>query len=414
MANMIDYLAWRGEFSFDLTPWNPVDALLMANLSYLGFHGTSDGRGWTLAEAQRMDLVQEDRNPAFAERKRMFDALAESNRFGGSRMHHYIALTDPEAEMQFSAMCIDLPDGTMCVAFRGTDNTIVGWREDFNMAYQTIVPAQEAAVYYLAQAAEQTDRPIRLAGHSKGGNLAVYAASGATAEARERIESIWTFDAPGMNVKMSQAEGYLRVKDKIRAYIPQSSIIGLLMEYFRPYTVVRSNALGISQHDPMTWQVYGPRFEEVESGVDHTAVVMRDTLHDWLDNSTPEQRGAFVDVLFRYVETTKATRLSDLTNEKLRSLLVMVGNRKEVDPEARRAFNRLMAQAVTLGVGNVLERVRNRREGAAEELKTAETERIPEAPAEEKEREKLPEEGAAEREQTILPDEQAGSGDHVV
>ena len=212
-----------------------------------------------------------------------------------------------------------------------------------------------------------TDCPLRLVGHSKGGNLAVYAAAGATPEVRGRIESIWAFDAPGMNVKMSQAEGYLLVKDRIRAYVPQSSVIGLLMEYFQPYTVVRSNALGISQHDPMTWQVYGPRFEEVESGVDHTAIVMRDTLHEWLENSTPEQRGAFVDVLFQYVESTKATRLSDLTNEKLKSLLVMVGNRKEVDPEARRAFNRLMAQAVTLGVGNVLERVRGRKEGTAEQ-----------------------------------------------
>ena len=318
MANMIDYLAWRGEFGFEVTPWNPVDALLMANLSYLGFHSSSDGRGWTLSEAKRIDLVQEEKSAAFAERKRMFDAMAESNRFGGCRIHHYIALTDPEAEMQFSAVCADMPDGTMCVAFRGTDNTIVGWREDFNMAYQTIVPAQEAAVYYLAQAAEQTDRPLRLMGHSKGGNLAVYAAAGATPEVRERIESIWAFDAPGMNVKMSQAEGYLLVKDKIRAYIPQSSVIGLLMEYFQPYTVVHSNALGISQHDPFTWQVYGARFEEVEGGVDHAAVVMKDTLHDWLENSTPEQRGGFVDVLFQYVESTKATRLSDLTNEKLK------------------------------------------------------------------------------------------------
>ena len=409
MANMIDYLAWRGEFGFEVTPWNPVDALLMANLSYLGFHSSSDGRGWTLSEAKRIDLVQEEKSAAFAERKRMFDAMAESNRFGGCRIHHYIALTDPEAEMQFSAVCADMPDGTMCVAFRGTDNTIVGWREDFNMAYQTIVPAQEAAVYYLAQAAEQTDRPLRLMGHSKGGNLAVYAAAGATPEVRERIESIWAFDAPGMNVKMSQAEGYLLVKDKIRAYIPQSSVIGLLMEYFQPYTVVHSNALGISQHDPFTWQVYGARFEEVEGGVDHAAVVMKDTLHDWLENSTPEQRGGFVDVLFQYVESTKATRLSDLTNEKLRSLLVMVGNRKEVDPEARRAFNRLMAQAVTLGVGNVLERVRNRKEGTAEETKAAEAD-----PAgEEKAGEGLPEKDSGTEEQALPAAESGENGENA-
>jgi hypothetical protein len=114
----------------------------------------------------------------------------------------------------------------------------------------------------------------------------------------------------------------------------------------------------------MTWQVYGPRFEELES-VDHTADVMRETLHEWLENSTPEQRGAFVDVMFQYVESTKATRFSDLSNEKLRSLRAMLGSHREVDPEARKLFARLMAQAVTLGVGNVLERVRSRKEDAA-------------------------------------------------
>ena len=385
MANMIDYLAWRGEFSFEITPFNPVDALLLATLSYLGFRGISDGQGRTLAELRRDGALLEEESSSFPERKRMFEAMADSVRFADSRIHHYIALTDKEREMQFSVMCVDLPDGTTNVAYRGTDNTIVGWREDFNMAYQTLVPAQEAAVYYLSQAAQLSDRPLRLMGHSKGGNLAVYAAAGATPAVRERIASVWAFDAPGMNVEMSRAEGYLQVKDRIRAYVPQTSIIGLLMEFFRPYTVVRSTALGINQHDPMTWQVYGPKFEELEN-VDHKAEVMRETLHEWLENSTPEQRGAFVDVLFQYVESTKATRFSDLTNEKLRSLMLMLGNRKEVDPEARRLFNRLMAQAVTLGVGNVLERVRNRKEeAAAEQPELPETAEQPEAPAETRE-----------------------------
>ena len=365
MANMIDYLAWRGEFPFEITPFNPVDALLVANTSYLGFRGVSDGKGETLAELNRSGALLEEDSSSFPERKRMFTAMAESRRFADSRIHHYIALTDREKEMQFSVMCVDLPDGTMCVSFRGTDNTIVGWREDFNMAYRTLVPAQEAAVYYLSQAALLSDRPLRLMGHSKGGNLAVYAAAGATPEVRDRIESIWAFDAPGMNAEMSKAEGYLQIRDRIRAYVPQTSIIGQLMEYFRPYTVVRSTALGIYQHDPMSWQVYGPKFEELEN-VDHTAEVMRETLHDWLDNSTPEQRGAFVDAMFQMADGINATKMSDITNEKLRSMWKMFGTRKEIDPELRRVFGRLTAQAVTLGFGNVVERVRGKREEGVE------------------------------------------------
>ena len=361
MANMQDYLVWRGDIPLAVSPWNAIDGLICATISYLNFHGGEDGKGWSLEELNRIDAVQEGNSGTFAARKSVFRKAAESERFGKTRMHHAIALTDHEIEMQFSALCLDLPDGTTCVAFRGTDNTVVGWREDFNMAYQTRVPAQEAAALYLLRAAQLSDRPLRIVGHSKGGNLAVYASACAPQKVQKRIESIWSYDGPGMNREMSQSEGFLQIKERIRSYIPQTSIIGLLMDYYEPYTVVYSKASGISQHDPMTWQIYGPKFRTVEA-VDQTANVTRDTLHEWLQNSTPEQRADFVDALFRLVDTTKVTRMSDLASEKLKSLLTMVGNRKEVNPETRRVFSRLMAQAVTLGFGNVIDLVRGRKD----------------------------------------------------
>ena len=361
MANMVDYLAWRGDVPLGTAPWNEIDALLGATLSYLDFHVTHGTQGWTLEEMARMDLLKEGTTASFAGRKAAFEAMAKSERFGASRLHHAIALTDPELEMQFSAMCLDLPDGSTCVAFRGTDNTVVGWREDFNMAYTTRVPAQEAAMLYLVRAAALSKRPLRLVGHSKGGNLAVYAAAMATQRVQKRIEGIWSFDGPGMNRETSQTEGYLRIKEKIHSFIPQTSIIGLLMDYYKPYTVVHSTASGINQHDPMTWEIYGPAFETLPS-VDKTAMVVRDTFHEWLQNSTPEQRASFVTTLFSMVESTKATRISELTGEKIRSLMTMMGSRKEIDPETRKVFNRLFGQAVSLGFGNVIDWVRGRRE----------------------------------------------------
>ncbi len=361
MANIVDYLAWRGDISLEVSPWNELDGLLMAVLSYLNFHGVQDHRGWTLEEAKRIDLLIGDGGASFEGRKKVFEAMADSARFSGCRMHHFIARTDEELSMQFSAECLDLPDGTMCVAFRGTDNTLVGWREDFNMAYQTQVPAQAAAAYYLTKAAKETDGKIRLVGHSKGGNLAVYAASKATKKVQDQIESIWSYDGPGMNMEMARSKGFQRIQPKIHSYIPQTSIIGLLMEYYEPYTVVRSTAKGLEQHDPLTWQVYGRRFEEMP-GVDRTACVVRDTLHEMLTNSTPEQRAAFVDALFRMADNTNATKMSDILNEKFRSFRKMYGGRKDLDPETRRTFTRLIAQAVSLGFGNVVERVRKKTE----------------------------------------------------
>ena len=308
-------------------------------------------------------------------------------------MHHFIALTNEDISMQFSAMCIDLPDGTMAIAFRGTDNTLIGWREDFNMSFQTRVPGQQAAAYYLAKAAGLSDAPIRLMGHSKGGNLAVYAAAYAGEKVAERIESIWSYDGPGMNLELSRGEGYGRIRKKIHSYIPQTSIIGLLMEYYRPYTVIRSVAKGLEQHDPMTWQVFGRRFEEMDS-IDKTAQVTCDTLHEMLANSTPEQRSIFVDTLFKLADNTNATRMSDILNEKFRSLWKMAGGRKEVDPEARWVFNRLTAQAVTLGFGNAVERVRKKSE--AEE---------PESSGEWTTMEEVPEPAAAEKQEKITEPE---------
>ena len=359
MANLLDYLVWRGEFPLSAGPWNAVDGLLAAVLSYLNFHGLQDHRGWTLQEAKRADQLIESPDNSFILRQEMFNRMADSVRFRDCRMHHSIAISDQEKHMQFSALCLDLPDDTVCVAFRGTDNTLVGWREDFDMAYQTRVPGQLAAAYYLEKVGATTDKPLRLAGHSKGGNLAVYAAANVSAALQDRIESIWSYDGPGMNHEISRSEGFLRIKEKIHSYIPQTSIIGLLMEYYKPYTVVRSTAKGMAQHDPMSWQVYGGRFEEL-ANIDKTAGVVCETLHEWLENSTPQQRAAFVDALFQYANTTKATKMSELLNEKFRNLWTMFGNRKEIDPETRRVFNRLMGQAVSLGFGNVMDRVRGR------------------------------------------------------
>ena len=359
MANMVDYLAWRGDVPFSAVPWNEIDGLLIATLSYLDFHGSKDPKGWTLEELARIDSLQEGTSPSFSARKTMFTAMAASERFHECRLHPAIAMTDPKIEMQFAAQCVDMPDGTMCIAFRGTDNTLIGWREDFNMAYTTRVPAQEAAVLYLTRAASLTKRPLRLVGHSKGGNLAVFAASFVSPKVQERIESIWSYDGPGMNRENAEEEGYLRIKDKIHSYIPQTSIIGLLMDFYEPYTVVHSTASGISQHEPMSWQIYGPHFETRES-VDRTARVICETLHEWLQNSTPEQRALFVDALFDLMDNTNATRMSDITGEKLKTLVAMVGGRKDINPETRRIFTRLMAQAVTLGFGNVIDWIRGR------------------------------------------------------
>lgn len=357
MANMVDYLVWRGEFGVDLSPWNEVDALLFATLCYLGFHGTDDARGWTIEEAKRLDLLTEDDVSGFQDRKNMFLAMAESERFRKCRMHHYIAVTDEEMAMQFSAVCYDLPDNTLCVAFRGTDSSVTGWREDFNMSLLEPVPAQEAAKYYLERASELDGRRIRIVGHSKGGNLAAYAAACVSPDIQDRIETVYSFDGPGMAPDVFQSEGYARIVSRIRSFVPQTCIVGMMMDYHRVYTVVRSDATGIMQHDPLTWQVYGPHFEQAEE-IDETAKTVSDTLHDLLEKSNREQRATFLDAAFQMIESTRATTVGEIMGDKLRNLRAVIGSRKDLDPEQKKEFNRLIGLFVSVGVGNVIDRYR--------------------------------------------------------
>ena len=372
MANLMDYMVWRGDLRMTVAPWNEVDALMFANLCYLNFHGVSDQRGWTLSEAKRLELQEESLIANYEGRKSQYEAMAATARFGEIRMHHYIAVTDEQQTVQFSATCYDLPDGTLLIGFRGTDGTFVGWREDFNMSWQSTVPAQEAAVYYLERAAEMDDRPIRLVGHSKGGNLAAYAAACCSPEIQARLEAVYSFDGPGMDPEVFAGEGYARVADRIHSFVPQTSIVGMMMEYHRAYTVVKADAAGISQHDPLTWQVRGPGFETLPE-IDENARLISDTLHEWLNKTERSERAGMVATLFNLLENnTRSTNFNEALGERLKTLTGVALGSRELSAEDRKALGKLIGLFFSLGFGNLAERYRLRR-GAERKEDSAET-----------------------------------------
>lgn len=355
MDNLLNCLRIRGGIPFSADGYRTSDALAFACLSYLDVEGFSSAQGMTLAEAAREpERLHEGTTASFATRKELFLLMAASERYGGCRVHHALCLADEKLRMQFAALCVDLPDGTTVVAFRGTDNTLLGWREDFDMAYLPVVPGQQAAACYLERVAE-LGRPLRVTGHSKGGNLAVYAAAMAPT-AGERVLQIHSFDGPGLSDEVFRSEGFARIRSKLWTCIPQTGIIGRLMNVPDNTRIVHSSAGGIRQHDPFSWEFRGPE-PALLTQPDATSDLICETLHEWLDNSTDEQRGEFVETLFQLIGTTDATHLSDLGTDRLKKLMTVIGAAGDVDPETRRVFTRLLAQFVTLGAGNVWERV---------------------------------------------------------
>lgn len=360
MPNMLDYLTWRGDLPLSCVPWNEVDSLLMAAFAYCSFGEQAAGRDGVALRSLSPRSRSDEKDLQFFSRCRDLQAqLAQTLRFGGLMVHDAVELWDPLREMQFAAVTIDLPDGSCFVAFRGTDSTLIGWREDFAMAYESVVPAQQEALTYLERISMGNPRGIFVGGHSKGGNLAVFAAAHASPDARRLLRGVYSFDGPGLSKEILSTPGYESIHGLIHSYIPQSSVVGLLLGYHPEYTVVRSKAISLLQHDPFTWQLIGPRFEEVQQ-VDGPSQLMDETIHEWLESCTPQQREAFVDAVFSILEATGATTLNEIMDEKFRSAAAMVIAGLTLDGETKKMLIRLVAQFIRIGTTNLWERLLQR------------------------------------------------------
>lgn len=320
MANLFDYLAWRGDLTFTQDPPNAVDALIFASLSYVPFGGRAVTEPWTPVTL-RQAAEETFSMPRLGEMARtktdveLLRAAADTPRFGLTGLYRYRNQLIPEQDTQFAAVTFLLDDGSLMLAYRGTDNTLVGWKEDFNMSFQETVPAQRLAAQYLKDVAAENGAPMRLCGHSKGGNLAVFAGASAPLVVQKRILEVYNNDGPGFSEFLLESPGYLALVPRIHTLIPQSSVIGMLLEHREAYSVIRSGSVGILQHDPYTWEVIGANFVRVEE-ITETSQFLDATIKDWCAGMTNEDRGKLVDALFALLGTGDVERATDVLRPK--------------------------------------------------------------------------------------------------
>ena len=208
-----------------------------------------------------------------------------------------------------------LDDGSMFLAYRGTDNSLVGWKEDFNMTFQQTIPAQRLAQEYIREAALAHTAPMRVAGHSKGGNLAVFAAARCSPTVRKRILTVYNNDGPGFTKYMIGDPGYNAIVPRIQTYIPQSSVIGMLLEHEEPFIVIRSKSVGIMQHDPYSWEVEGPHFLPVQE-VTESSQFLDATIKNWFAGMTNRERNQLVEVLYGLLTTGEVENAADIFQPK--------------------------------------------------------------------------------------------------
>ena len=313
MTNILDYIRWRGDLSFSQDPPNAIDSLIFSYLVYVRFPEESlSQREMTLAETEKtLSSLEDYRERGNAHQLELLREAAESNRFGGARLVQFRNQFIPEEDTQFAAAAFLLDDGSLLAAFRGTDNTLVGWKEDFNMCFQEAVPAQRLAVEYVRQLHGLYGRPMHLCGHSKGGNLAVYAAARSEAKVRRTILQVYNNDGPGFMEHMLSDPGYLEMVPRIHTYVPQSSIIGMLMEHAEPKQVIKSAQVGILQHDVFTWEVVGKELIGVEELTPDSKFVSA-TIKQWLLGMDLEARNQMVDALFKLLTYGNVERAADI------------------------------------------------------------------------------------------------------
>lgn len=339
MAGILDYIKWRGDLGFDERPFNDVDNLIFSELSYFNFDEICDSlrcQSVSLRDAytrysehhSTYEYTGNDPRPLIA-------ACAESERFGSVEVTDIRRSTDNEKQMQFAACTFVLPDKSIYVAFRGTDNSIIGWREDFNFSYMKGAPAQLEAVNYINSVIWKHNNVIRVGGHSKGGNLAVYAS--AFCRRSDKISVVYSNDGPGFNSSVISSPEILTVLDRIVSIIPESSIIGVLLNNVEAKTIVKSSAEGAQQHSPYTWLVERDSFVTADSQ-SSLSLTLDEILDRWIDSIDVEKRKNFVDCIFDALEASGAETIADLHSNRLLTYNTVIKAASSLNSEARADF----------------------------------------------------------------------------
>lgn len=346
MTNVFDYITWRGDLTFAQDELHAVDSLLFCCISYLRYQALLPDEDSCLSikelAAQAKQLEEDKLYGRVEDDKRLLYAMAEAPRFQDVRLTHYIDHIDPSSEKQFSALTCILDDTHLLIAFRGTDNTFVGWKEDFNMTFLETIPSQLEALAYVKTIAKRYPKHrIYTAGHSKGGNLAVFASAFIDKAIQPRLLHIYNHDGPGFDANILKQEGYQAICERIQTYVPQSSVVGMLMEHEEHYTVISSTQISLWQHDPYSWEICGNDFIRL-SRVDTSSIVLDTTIKHWIADLSKEQREAFIDAIFAILSTTNAESFKELNENRMKNVAIMLKAFNETDKETRKMVSDIL------------------------------------------------------------------------
>lgn len=344
---MIDYLKTYGHILFSAAPINDVDLLIFAQLAYMDFEKVDEPAcpfSYALAHASFADSgdASEDRFSFQKKDDRLLASLAAScPRYQEIKFIRFERHFDPEAETQFAALALALSDDHLLVAFRGTDNTLAGWKEDFNMAFMEEIPAQRMAREFLIKTAKNAAR-VTVIGHSKGGNLALYASYASSCMLYNQIDQAVSFDGPGLNDHIIQSDGFRKMEGRMRVIRPRASLVGLL--FTQPGTVrtIDSRVFSILQHYPYFWKTAGMDFIDL-AYPDTGSVLLGKTLCGMLERLPLDAREQLIEAVYKILSASEAASFNDLADAWLRSASAIAARLFKTDSETKKLFLRALS-----------------------------------------------------------------------
>ena len=379
MANLFDYLDWRGDVPFQTDPFNEVDNLILSVLAYVELDSivpgpVLDSDGSPARESLRFPRIgirevcrlfwethseEEVRKSGtfYKEAPFILEKLCSGARFQDMQLAGYVNRVSGLDNEQMSAFCGFLSDGTVYVSFRGTDDTLIGWKEDFYFSFETGTSGQKRAARYLSSVLKNTDCPVRVGGHSKGGNFAVYAAAFCSESAEGRILDVYTNDGPGFLKNVIQTKEYQSILPRVHSIVPEESLFGLILDSDFTHKVVTSSRKGIMQHDALSWKVRRNRFEEASS-LSEASLIAEKTLETWLRGLNLKERKEFVDIIFSILEDSGLENVSEISRSQLRVIPELVKSWFELDVKNRRVLREAIRGFLRTGATSLTEELK--------------------------------------------------------